>query len=432
MFDDKDSQDPQQREADLFKDFGQRLHQAATVCPGLSAHLAGQHNNEQPGEQSLQQLLSINDRHALQQLPVLRKSELMLAQQKYPPFGGFVQEEAIEGCRVFMSPGPVWEPQLPGADPWATARALHAAGIRRGHRVHNAFSYHTTPGGFMLDEGARALGCVVFPAGVGGTDVQVQAAHQLGAQVYVGTPDYLQVLLDHAADQQQPLTHMKRALVSGGALFPTMRTRYQEQGIHVQQCYATADLGVIAYETATDDTIHQGMVVNEGLIVEILIPGTNSPVAPGTVGEVVVTRLHPVYPLLRFATGDLSAQIDEPSPCGRSAMRLAGWMGRADQRTKVRGMFVDPVQLQQLPKAHPELTGWRLSISRVNDRDNMHLSVSVSADSLLSDAALQKDFLQKLVATLKSATGLSASADVVDTLPNDGLVIDDRRDYQQG
>jgi phenylacetate-CoA ligase len=293
--------------------------------------------------------------------------------------------------------------------------------------VHNAFSYHLTPGGFILDEGARALGCVVFPAGVGNTETQVQAIRQFACEVYVGTPDYLQVLLDHAQETDQALTSIKRAMVSGGALFPAMRSRYAEQGIHVQQCYATADLGVIAYETASDGQVHAGMIVNEALVVEIVVPGTSIPAAPGDVGEVVVTRLDPVYPLLRFATGDLSATLDEPSPCGRTQMRLSGWLGRADQRVKVRGMFVDPQQLQQLPREHPQLTRWRLTVSRKDDQDTMSLAVTL--DDLISGADDRAAFAERVAITLKNATNLNGTVTVVDALPNDGVVVDDQRDY---
>lgn len=423
MFDELDTLTPDEREAKLFADFGDALAQAATACPGLARHLAG--------FTSEQELNSVNDRSVLQQLPVLRKQDLMQAQQEIPPFGDFVDVSALEGQRVFMSPGPVWEPQLPGSDPWQAARALHAAGIRRGHRIHNAFSYHLTPGGFILDEGARALGGIVFPAGVGGTETQVQAIRQFAAQAYIGTPDYLQTLLDQAANEQQPLVSLERALVSGGALFPAMRERYAEQGIHVQQCYATADLGVIAYETVSDGVIHPGMVVNEGLIVEILVPGTSQPVVAGEVGEVVVTRLSPIYPLVRFGTGDLSAQLLEPSPCGRTQMRLRGWMGRADQRVKVRGMFVDPLQLQTLPVAHPEVSRWRLSVTRDGGRDLMSLAVTVVEPQTLESGEARASFQESLEATLKRLTNLSGKAAIVTSLPDDGIVVEDKRDYEQ-
>ncbi|NND90903.1 MAG: AMP-binding protein [Granulosicoccus sp.] len=420
MFDDLDTQLAEIREARLFTDLAQRLPQCVQRCEGLARHLAGC------------EFESIIDRAALQRMPVLRKSDLMEAQQRHPPFGGFVDENALHGQRVFMSPGPVWEPQLPGIDPWAGARALHAAGLRRGHRVHNAFSYHLTPGGLILDEAARSLGCVVFPAGSGGTESQVQALRQFASEVYVGTPDYLQTLLDHAHEDHLPLASLERAMVSGGALYPAMRRRYEQQGIHVQQCYATADLGVIAYETATDDQVHPGMVVNEGLIVEIVVPGTSRAVAPGEVGELLVTRLHPVYPLLRFATGDLSAEILEPSPCGRTQRRLRGWMGRADQRIKVRGMFVDPVQLRILPEEHPDVTRWRLVVTRQGDRDVMTLSVTLVDSGIPRSRERLSAVTGQLEDTLKRATNLSGDVLVVDTLPDDGVVVDDQRKIETG
>lgn len=417
MFDELDTQSVKTRETALFASFSDRLEKILPNCPGLAKHLVGFSIN------------AIENRQALQTLPVLRKSVLMQSQQENPPFGGFVNESELDSCRVFMSPGPVWEPQLAGSDPWQAARSLAAAGIKRGQRVHNAFSYHLTPGGFILDEGARALGCIVFPAGVGGTDAQVQAIQHLQSEVYVGTPDYLQVLLDHAVEQGKPITSIKRAMVSGGALFPTMRAKYEQQGIHVQQSYATADFGVIAYETATDGVIHPGMLVNEGLIVEILVPGTDKPVKPGDVGEIVVTRLHKGYPLIRFGTGDLSAEILEPSPCGRTQMRLAGWMGRADQRVKVRGMFVDPVQLQSLPKDVAEIDGWRLVVQRESDKDVMQLQVILKADIASSES--QRAALEaRLVIALKTATNLSGTVKIVDSLPNDGIVVEDKRDYE--
>ncbi|MFT6303740.1 MAG: phenylacetate-CoA ligase [Granulosicoccus sp.] len=417
MFDELDTQSVKTRETALFASFSDRLGQILPLCPGLAKHLDGFSTD------------AIVNRKALQTLPVLRKTVLMQSQQENPPFGGFVNESALDSCRVFMSPGPVWEPQLAGSDPWQAARSLAAAGIKRGQRVHNAFSYHLTPGGFILDEGARALGCIVFPAGVGGTDTQVEAIQHLQSEVYVGTPDFLQVLLNRAMELESPITSIKRAMVSGGALFPAMRVKYEEQGVHVQQSYATADLGVIAYETATDGMVHPGMVVNEGLIVEILVPGTDKPVKPGDVGEIVVTRLHKGYPLIRFGTGDLSAEILEPSPCGRTQMRLAGWMGRADQRVKVRGMFVDPVQLQSLPKAVQELDGWRLLVQRDSDKDVMQLHVTVKAD-MASSERIRAAVEARLVAALKTATNLSGTVKIVDSLPNDGIVVEDQRDYE--
>ena len=420
MFDKTEVQSPSVREASLFENFSERLQIAVAKCHGLAAHLDGC------------SLDNIYDREALQTLPVLRKSAVMAAQQTNPPFGGFVREQALQGSRIFMSPGPVWEPQLTISDPWQGARALFAAGIRAGDKIHNAFSYHLTPGGFILDEASRALGCVVFPAGIGNTEAQVSALRHTQASVYVGTPDYLQVLLDHAITENQPLTSIKRALVSGGALFPAMRAKYREQGIDVLQCYATADLGVIAYESTTGGDVNPGMVVNEGLIVEILVPGTGIPVEAGQVGEIVVTRLNPDFPLLRFATGDLSRQLTGLSPCGRTNSRLAGWMGRADQRVKVRGMFVDPMQLGKLGEQHAHIDRWRLIVSRKADRDIMQLNLSLkesATGSALPSHEGHDQWIESVVSSLKQATGLSGEVTVVPALPDDGIVVDDQRIY---
>ncbi|MCL4140724.1 UNVERIFIED_CONTAM: hypothetical protein GTU68_062228 [Idotea baltica] len=320
-----------------------------------------------------------------------------------------------------MSPGPVWEPQVGLVDPWESARALHAAGFRPGDRVHNTFSYHVTPGGFILDEGARALGCSVFPSGTSPTEQQVQTMCTFGASAFVGTPDYLNTVLCKADELDIKLPALKRAMVSGGPLFPVMREAFTERGIQVQQCYATADLGVIAYETSTDGVVHPGMLLNECLIVEIVKPGSGDPVAEGEVGEMVVTRLHPNYPLVRFATGDMSAFINEPSPCGRTGMRIKGWMGRADQRTKVRGMFVDPTQIQELRKAHNEVHTVRLVVTRANDKDVMTLQVNPAQSAQVDIAAL--------AASLKRITGLSGEVTLIENaLPNDGVVVDDQRE----
>lgn len=408
-FDELDTQEPRLRARAQFAKLCTHLLSATKNCPGLAQHLAGV------------DLTSIVDEQSLQGLPVLRKSALMEAQAAHPPFGGFVNENGLDGCRVFMSPGPVWEPQVGVVDPWEAARALHAAGFRRGDRVHNTFSYHVTPGGFMLDEGARALGCSVFPSGTSPTEQQIETMRTFAASAFVGTPDYLKTVLAKADELNEPLPALKRAMVSGGPLFPAMREEFGQRGINVQQCYATADLGVIAYETSTDGVVHPGMLLNEFLIVEIVKPGTGEPVAAGEVGEIVVTRLHPDYPLVRFATGDLSAFIDEPSPCGRTSPRIKGWMGRADQRTKVRGMFVDPTQIQTLRKEHPSITAIRLVVTRANDKDVMTLQVN-------SDNQVQIDN-DVLSASLKRATGLTGNIEQLDSaLPNDGVVVDDQRE----
>ncbi|RFC67434.1 MULTISPECIES: phenylacetate--CoA ligase family protein [Mesorhizobium] len=408
--DNLETQPPAAREEAHFAALPDFLREAAEGAPGLAKWLSGFHFDE------------INNRKALARLPVLRKPELMEFQAAEPPFGGFVHPKALTHGRVFMSPGPVWEPQGFGPDPWGATRALYAAGVRAGDILHNAFSYHMTPGGFLLDEGGRALGCLVFPAGVGNTDTQVEAAAALRPKVYSGTPDYLKVMLDRASELGKDLSSFKLALVSGGALFPSLRQEYLERGVNVFQCYATADLGIIAYETAGADGLpNPGMVVNEGLIVEIVRPGTGDPVGADEVGEVVVTSFSTAYPLVRFGTGDLSAFIDEPSPCGRTNRRLKGWMGRADQRTKIKGMFVDPKQVAEIVKRHPGIDRARLVVRRDGEQDTMSLLISAGGNVAARDVE----------ASLRDVTKLGGTVSIVEAeaLPNDGKVIADERDY---
>ena len=406
-YDTLEAQPSASREADLFARLPEFLAQAVSVSKGLAEHLA------------TSDVSAITDRASLATLPVLRKSALMAAQAADPPFGGFADPSALDGTRIFCSPGPVWEPQAPGTDPWQCARALYAAGIRAGDRVHNAFSYHMTPGAHILDEGARALGCQVFPAGVGNTDAQVEAAAVYRPDVYVGTPDYLKILLDAAQQKSLDLSSIKRALVSGGALFPALRAEYSQRHVQVLQCYATADLGVIAYESEFENQVTPGMIVNEHLIVEIVRPGTDTPVAAGEVGELVVTNFNSAYPLVRFATGDLSAVLPGDSPCGRTGIRIRGWMGRADQRTKVKGMFVDPQQVAKIHQTHPEIDRMRLVVGRENNADTLTLMVQAENPDTAA-----------LAATLKSVTGLSGQVAVASgALPNDGLVVADEREY---
>lgn len=367
---------------------------------------------------------TITDRRALSRLPVLRKPDLMALQANDPPFGGLADPQALAGNRVFLSPGPVWEPQGLGIDPWQSARALFAAGFRSGDVVHNSLAYHMTPGGFILDEGARALGCLVFPAGVGNTEAQIDAIVRLKPTGFTGTPDYLKTLLEKAAETGADLSSIRRALVSGGALFPSLRQYYTDCGIDVLQAYATADLGVIAYESAGENGApHPGMIVNENLIVEIVRPGTDDPAPEGEVGELVVTTLNPGYPLVRFGTGDLSAITPGTSPCGRTAPRIQGWMGRADQRTKVKGMFIDPRQIADVLKLHPEIARARLVVSRVRDADVMVLRVEPAAGATPDTVAIE--------ASLSTATKLRGNVEAVPsgTLPNDGKIIADERDY---
>jgi phenylacetate-CoA ligase len=413
-FDALETRDPDRRERDLFARLSDFLKQAMAGAPGLAKWLDGIDPE------------TIRDRTALASLPVLRKAELMELQAANPPFGGFANLAALKGGRVFQSPGPLWEPQGLGADPWASARAFHAAGIRAGDVVHNAFAYHMTPGGFILDEGARALGCMVFPAGTGNTDMQVDAAAALRPSVYCGTPDFLKVMLDRADETGKDLSSFRLGLVSAGALFPSLRAEYRQRGVNVLQCYATAEFGVIAYETAAlDGAPYPGMVVNENLIVEIVRPGTGDPVPEGEVGELVVTNFNLAYPLVRLGTGDLSAVLPGQSPCGRTNTRIKGWMGRADQRTKVKGMFVDPKQIAELLRRHPEVGKARLVVTRDGERDAMALHVEPATAGRPDAAAIE--------ASLREITKMGGTVALVDrgSLPNDGKVISDERDYSK-
>ncbi|WP_421849419.1 phenylacetate--CoA ligase family protein [Oricola sp.] len=410
-FDEFETRDPIDRERALFERLPAFVATAMQAAQGWQNRLA---DFDPP---------SLTSRAALAAVPVLRKPELMEAQAAEPPFGGYADPASLDGNRVFMSPGPVWEPQPPGIDPWSAARAFHAAGIRKGDLVHCALSYHMTPGGFILDEGARALGARVYPAGTGNTEQQVDAAAILKPDAYAGTPDYLKVLLDKAAEMGRDLSSITKALVSGGALFPSMRAEYAERGVAVLQAYATADLGVIAYESTHDGQVLPGMIVNENMIVEIVRPGTDDPVPHGEVGELVVTSFNAAYPLIRFGTGDMSAVMDEPSPCGRTNMRIKGWIGRADQRTKVKGMFVDPKHIDAVVKAVPGIARARLVVDRAGDSDAMTLLIEPAADASPDQDAVS--------AALSAHTKLKGSVEIKAELPNDGKVIDDRRDYSK-
>ncbi|BDW83872.1 phenylacetate--CoA ligase family protein [Roseicyclus marinus] len=345
-------------------------------------------------------------------LPVLRKSELVARQAEQPPFGGL---PVTNLAHVFQSPGPIYEPGGVSHDWWRMGRFLHAVGIGPGDVVQNCFGYHLTPAGMIFESGARAVGAAVLPAGVGQTELQVRAARDVGCTAYAGTPDYLKVILDKAEEMGVALS-FTRAAVGGGALFPSLRKEYADRGIACLQCYATADLGNIAYESEA----MEGMIVDEGVIVEIVRPGTGDPVAPGEVGEVVVTTLNPDYPLIRFATGDLSAVMPGESPCGRTNMRIKGWMGRADQTTKIKGMFVRPEQVAELVARHPEVRRARVIASREGEMDVM--KVQVEAEGI--GAAELSD---SVAAVLK----LRGQVEIVapGSLPNDGKVIDDQRKY---
>ncbi|MDB4187986.1 phenylacetate--CoA ligase family protein [Sulfitobacter sp.] len=352
---------------------------------------------------------------ALAALPVLRKSELGKAQAANAPFGGFTTKPASGFSHVFQSPGPIYEPSSTDPDWWRMGRFLHAIGIGEGDIVHNCFGYHLTPAGMIFESGARAVGAAVLPAGTGQTELQVIAARDIGTTAYAGTPDYLKVILEKA-DEMGVTLGITRAAIGGGALFPSLRDWYTARGITCLQSYATADLGNIAYESPS----MEGLIVDEGVVVEIVTPGTGDPVPEGEVGEVVVTTLNPDYPLIRFATGDLSAVMAGTSPCGRTNMRIKGWMGRADQTTKIKGMFVRPEQVAQLVAAHAEITRARVVASREAEQDVM----TVRIESASPDA---EAYAASVAALLK----LKGRIEVVapDSLPKDGLVIEDQRTY---
>ncbi len=405
FYDDLEIRDTETREADYFTRLPGFLQTATAASKGWAAHLDGI------------DLAAITSRRALAALPVLRKSYLMQKQAQDLPFGGFIAD--MNFSRIFMSPGPIYEPQGRGADPWGAARAFFAAGFARGDIVHNAFSYHLTPGGFIMDTGARALGCAVFPAGTGNTKMQVEAIAAIKPSCYAGTPDYLKILLDEAQNEDMDVSSIKCGLVSGGALFPSLREEYASRGIKVRQCYATADLGVIAYES---DAM-EGMIVNEDFILEIVTPGTGDPVGEGEIGEILVTSFNHVYPMIRFATGDLSAILPGQSPCGRTGQRIRGWMGRADQTAKIKGMFVHPEQIAKIAKAHPGVTRLRLTITREGERDVMTL--------LAESASSGEDVKAALGATLGEVTKLRGKVELVapGALPRDGIIIADERKY---
>ena len=405
-FDQLETRDPEQRELAQFNLLPDLIRQMMATAPGWADQLEG----IDPA--------AITSREALAKLPVLRKSGLHLLQARRLPFGGFTVTPVAEVARIFLSPGPIYEPEGRAEDWWRVARALYAAGVRKGDILHNTFAYHLTPGGWILDSGARALGCAVIAAGPGHTEQQIEAILALRPCVYVGVPDYLKILLDKAREAGKEITSFKKAVVSGGALFPSLRAEYKQRGIATFQMYATADIGLIAYEPPT----LEGMIVDEGVLVEIVRPGTGDPVPPGEVGEVVVTSFNRDYPLIRFATGDLSAVLPGVSGCGRTNMRIKGWLGRADQTTKVKGMFVRPEQLAELVKRHDGIGRVRLVVGRSGEQDIMTLRAEAA-----DDAGLRA----KLVETLHAVTKLRGEVELVapGSLPNDGKVIADERVY---
>ncbi len=412
FYDSLEQRDPAVREAALLQALPAQIAHAQTAASAWATILQGVKAND------------INSRAALAGLPVTRKYELLARQQAQRAndvFGGFSALRFGKTMpRVFASPGPIYEPEGVGKDYWRMARALFAAGFRSGELVHNCFSYHFTPAGSMMESGAHALGCSVFPGGTGQTEQQLQAILELRPSGYSGTPSFLKILLEKAAESQTPLPFLRKALVSGEAFPPSLRDWLAERGMTAYQCYATADIGLIAYETSA----REGLVLDEGVIVEIVRPGTGDPVAEGEVGELVVTTLNADYPLIRFGTGDLTAVLSGQCPTGRTNQRIKGWMGRADQTTKVRGMFVHPGQVDQVVKRFPEVLKARLVVSgeMANDQMHLHVESSRATDALQTALAQAVRDVTKLRAEVVFATPGS--------LANDGKVIEDARTYQ--
>lgn len=367
---------------------------------------------------------AVTSRAALAQLPVTRKHELLQRQQAQSGadvFGGFSSIGwGVQMPRVYASPGPIYEPEGAARDYWRMARAMFAAGFRAGELIHNCFSYHFVPAGSMMETGAHALGCTVFPGGTGQTEQQVQAMAALRPAGYIGTPSFLRIILDKAAEAGLALPSVKKAMMGGEAFPPSLRDWFTARGIAGYQCYATADLGLVAYETEA----REGLVVDEGVLVEIVRPGTGDPVPVGEVGEVVVTTLNPVYPLVRFGTGDLSAVLPGSCPTGRTNARIRGWMGRADQTTKVRGMFVHPSQVAAIARRFPEVAKARLVVSGEMANDRMTLRVEAAAEL--------PGLAERIGEAIRELTKLRGEVELVGlgSLPNDGKVIEDVRSYQ--
>lgn len=411
-FDALETREPAQREAQLLSALPAQVTHAQQASAAYREILAGV------------DAASITSRAALARLPVTRKHQLFerqKASRPADPFGGFsalVRGPAMP--RLFASPGPIYEPEGTTRDYWRAGRALYAAGFRAGDLVHNCFSYHMTPGAFIMESGAHACGCTVFPAGTGQTEQQLQVIAEIRPQAYVGTPSFLRILVEKAQELQADIRSLRKGMVGGEAFPPSLRDWFLERGLNVFQSYATADLGLIAYETSA----REGMVVDEGVLVEIVRPGTGDPVADGEVGEVVVTTLNTAYPLVRFGTGDLSAVLAGPDPTGRTNVRIKGWLGRADQTTKVRGMFVHPSQVADIIRRFPEIVKARLVVGGEMANDTMTLRV---------EAAGQPQGLEgRIGEAIRDVTKLRGDVELVPpgSLPNDGKVIDDARSYK--
>ena len=409
FYDALETRSPEEREAALMAELPRVVAAAKEHAPAYRRLLA----KVRPED--------ITDRRALVDLPLTRKSDLIEMQRRDPPFGGLNAAPIGSVARVFSSPGPIYEVEGRRPDFFRMARAMYAAGIRSGELIHVAFSYHLTPAGAMVDSAAQALGCPVIPAGTGQTELQLRTITDLKPDAYVGTPSFLKILLDRAAEQNSVLGSIKKALVGAEAFPAVLRSEFRHRGITALQCYGTADLGLIAYESiGPDGEVCPGMVLDEGIIVELVQPGTGDPVPPGEVGEVVVTTLTPEYPLIRFATGDLSALLAGHSPCGRTNHRIKGWMGRADQTAKVRGLFVHPEQVAEIVRRHKSIIRARLVIERPASADQMslHIEMGEPAESVGAIAESAQAVTKLRAEIVRVPEG---------SLPNDGKIIEDRR-----
>ena len=412
-FDALETRTPAEREAALMAALPRQIAHAQAHSAAMGEILAGF------------DAAAITSRAALAQLPVTRKSELLARQQASraagrDAFGGFSAiRYGAAMPRLYASPGPIYEPEGTGRDYWRAARAMFAAGFRAGDLAHNAFSYHMTPGAFIMESGAHAVGCTVFPAGTGQTEQQLQAIAELKPQAYLGTPSFLRILVEKAQEGGVDIRSLTKGLVGGEAFPPSLRDWFTERGMAIYQSYATADVGLIAYETAS----REGLVLDENVIVEIVRPGTGDPVSEGEVGEIVVTVLGPDYPLIRFGTGDLSAVLPGACPTGRTNTRIKGWLGRADQTTKIRGMFVHPGQVAEIVKRFPEVSRARLVVSGEMANDQM---------KLLVESAVAQGLSERVAEVVRDVTKLRGDVEVVapGSLPNDGKVIEDARSYK--
>jgi len=411
-FDRLETRSPKAREAALMAALPKHIAHAKRHAPGFARTL----KDVRPEK--------INSRKALARLPVTRKSDLASLQKELPPLGGLNATPVEKLAKLFVSPGPIYEPEGRGPDWWRTARGLFAGGFRAGDRVANTFAYHFTPAGSMLESGAAALGCTVVPTGVGQTEMQVATIRDLGINAFVGTPSFLKLIVEKADELKIDISCLEKAQVGAEFLSPILRNNLQQRGMRVTQCYASADLGLIAYESLMPDgAVNEGMILEEARILEIVRPGTGDPVPAGEVGEVVITTFNRDYPLIRFATGDLSAVLPGASPCGRTNVRIKGWMGRADQSTKVRAMFVTPAQVNDVTRRHPEVLRARLVVEGEAGNDRMTLK----CEARDRPAGLA----QAIVASIRDVTKLRGEVELVPpgSLPNDGKVIEDQRKY---